>query len=73
MFKLPEPQGVEKELVEKVKEFWDDEEFILGTRLHLKSDEERQWVIDAIEDGELKTSDDIALYSLQIHQDRGKE
>ena len=70
MFKLPEPTGIEKELVDMVTKFWSDPEFILGVRLHLKTDDERKSVIDAIKSGDLKDSDDITLFTLDIHNDR---
>lgn len=70
MFKLPEPTGTEKELVDEVTKFWSDPEFILGVRLHLKTDDERKMVIDAIKSGDLKDSDDIILFTLDIHNDR---
>lgn len=70
MFKLPEPQGIEKKMVEMISEFWDDEEYILGVRIDLKTDQERQWMIEAIEVGEIKSSDDVILYALQIDNER---
>lgn len=70
MVTLPDPVGVEKEMVDKIRQFWDWPDFILGVRVHLKTDEERKWMLDAIEQGEVKDSDDISLYALQIHEDR---
>lgn len=42
------PVGVEKKLAEVLARIWDNHEFILGTRLFLQTDEERQSLIDAV-------------------------
>lgn len=42
------PVGVEKKLAEVLARIWDNHEFILGTRLFLQTDEERQPLIDAV-------------------------
>lgn len=62
--------GVEKKLIKKLREVWDDDDFVFGNRVHLRTDEERQAVIDAIDRGEVIGSDEVSLYALQIHQDR---
>lgn len=62
--------GVEKELIKKLREVWDDDDFVFGNRVHLRTDEERQAVIDAIDSGDVVDSDEVSLYALQIHQDR---
>ena len=62
--------GVEKELIKKLREVWDDDDFVFGNRVHLRTDEERQSVIDAIDSGDVVDSDEVSLYALQIHQDR---
>lgn len=72
MFTLPEPIGVEKELVDMLRQMWDHYDFILGTRLCLKTDEERRWMIEAIKSGEVQTTSDISQYSWQIHEEREK-
>ncbi len=63
-------QGVEMELVKELRRVWDNDDFVLGVRVHLKTDDERQEVIDAIKIKEVEGSDEISLYALQIHQDR---
>lgn len=68
---LPPPKGLEKIMVEKLRKIWDHDEFILGCRILIKTDEERQEIIDAIDDGVIVTSDDMILYALQICKDRG--
>lgn len=72
MFIADEDQavGVEKKLIKKLREVWDDDDFVFGNRVHLRTDEERQAVIDAIDSGDVVGSDEVSLYALQIHQDR---
>lgn len=69
---IPEEEtvGVEKRLVKMLREIWDHDDFVLGVRLHLQTDEERKEVMQAYEDGDLLDSDDVIMFALQIHQDR---
>ena len=48
----------------------DNTNFILGVRACLQTDEERQWVLDAIEDEEVTNPGDILLYAFDIYTDR---
>lgn len=65
-----ELKGIELNLVKELRKIWDNDDFVLGVRIHLKTDDERQEVIDAIKTKEIDGSDEVALYALQIHQDR---
>ncbi|MGP1470052.1 MAG: hypothetical protein ACTTJE_00500 [Schwartzia sp. (in: firmicutes)] len=69
---IPEEEtvGVERRLVKMLREIWDHDDFVLWVRACLKTDEEREWVMQAYDDGELLDSDDVALYALDIHNDR---
>ncbi|WP_314621543.1 hypothetical protein [uncultured Selenomonas sp.] len=62
--------GTERRLVKMLREIWDNDHFVLGVRSCLKTDEEREWVMQAHEDEELRDSDDVSLYALDIHNDR---
>ena len=62
--------GVEKALTVKLREIWDDDDFVLGVRVCLQTDEERQEVLQAVHDGKIADSDEITLYALDIHTDR---
>ena len=64
------PVGVEKRLIEVLTRIWDNTNFILGVRACLQTDEERQWVLDAIEDEEVTNPGDILLYAVDIYTDR---
>ena len=59
--------GVEKKLVEKLREIYDNDHFVIWVRACLKTDEERQVLFQSILSGEIKNSDDISLYALDIH------
>ncbi|EJP32320.1 hypothetical protein HMPREF1147_1324 [Selenomonas sp. FOBRC9] len=69
---IPEEEtvGAERRLVKMLREIWDNDNFVLGVRLRLKTDEEREEVMQAYEDGDLLDSDDVLLFALDIHQDR---
>ena len=62
--------GAERALTIKLREIWDDDDFVLGVRVCLRTDEERQEVLQAIHDGKIADSDEITLYALDIHTDR---
>ena len=68
---LPESQatGVEKELINILRNMWDDYEFINGTRLYLQNDEDRKLMIEAIKKNEVKNPSDVVLYSLQLYEE----
>ncbi|WP_288160268.1 hypothetical protein, partial [Megasphaera massiliensis] len=64
------PIGVEKKLSEVLARIWDNHEFILGTRLFLQTDEERQSLIDAVVAEKIKNPSDILLFAYDIHKER---
>lgn len=68
--RLPQPKGIEKKLVEELRKIWNNDEFVFCNRVSIKTDEERQEIIDAIRNGDIKTSEDMVLYALQIMKDR---
>lgn len=56
-------------LIEKLKLFWEnDEEFIIGVLVDLKSDSERQQLIDYIDNGKDVSYESIILFSLELGQ-----
>lgn len=66
-----EPVGIEKLLVEKIRPFRPHSpHFIIGVRAMLETDEERQELMDAIDNGEINSGDDVILYALAIDEDR---
>lgn len=54
-------------LINKLKLYWEnDEEFIIGVLNDLKTDEERELVIDYIDNGKDVTYENIILLSLEL-------
>lgn len=70
---MPQPTGLEKQMVDMLRAIWDNEEFLFCNRLVIKTDEERKEVIRAIESGKIVTSSDMVLYANQICEDRGDD
>lgn len=58
------PNG--KKLVKLLTNIWNDKEFILGCLVDLKTDEQKQKLIDLIEIDGIDDSDTITLASLDI-------
>ncbi len=54
-----------KKLYDKLIALWDNDDFIGGVLAHLKGDEKKQKMIDALEGG-LKDRSDIVLLSIDI-------
>lgn len=65
-----ELRGVEQELVVKLREMLDDDVFVLTVRACLKTDREREAVLQAILDGDVIDDSDVTLFALDIHNDR---
>lgn len=59
-----------EQLVRKLKGIWNDYDFVVGVMSYLKTDEERQILIDGIDAGLLTTDEEIVLFALDIHQER---
>lgn len=71
--RMPQPKGLEKQMVDKLRTIWNNDEFIFGNRLVIKTDDERREVIEAIESGRITTPSDMVLYANQICEDRGDD
>ena len=71
--RMPQPKGLEKQMVDKLRTLWDNEEFIFCNRLVIKTDEERKEIIKAIDSGRISTPSDMVLYANQICEDRGDD
>ena len=69
---LPAAKGVENIMEKCLRTIWNDDEFVFCTRAMLKTDDERQEIINGIENKELQSSEDVVLYVNQICEDRGK-
>ena len=60
----------EKRLIGMLRDIWDDKEFVLGVVTNLETDEERQAVIDYIQNNEEVTTEELVLLSLDIELNR---
>lgn len=65
-----ETVGTERRLVKMLREIRDNDHFVLWVRACLKTDEEREEVMQAYHDGDLLNGDDVAMFALDIHNDR---
>lgn len=60
----------EKELVKKLRDIWNDKEFVIGVLSHLKDDKERGEIIELIDSNDNAKSEDVVLLSLDIDRSR---
>lgn len=65
-YKLPKPTAIEQEMIESLERISKDEKFLFGIRATLETDELRQEMRDAIEDGDIQTEEDAIYYALQL-------
>lgn len=63
----------EEKLVSLLEKIWDDEEFLFGILHYVQTEEDQLLVIDGIEKGELITSTDVHLYSLELFEKRQEQ
>lgn len=61
----------EETLVKKLLNIWNDPEFAAGIIVHLEIDDERQAMIDYIDDNADITTEELVLLSLHISNERG--
>lgn len=60
------------ELIEKLKQFSTDDDYILGTLADSEFDEDRKLIIDYIDNGEDVSYENVILFSLEVGQRRDK-
>ena len=62
---------IERKMVEVLcAKMSDDEDFLIGVMAFLENDDERQAMIDEINNGSVKTPSDALLFAVQIDKDR---
>ncbi|MBQ3264247.1 MAG: hypothetical protein IJH07_00580 [Ruminococcus sp.] len=66
------PSKVTLELIERLKTFSQDPDYILGTLADSPYDEDRQLIIDYIDHGEDVSYENVLLFSLEVGQKRKK-
>ena len=57
---------LDREVFDRLKEIWDQKDFIVGTMLMLDTEEKLQKMLDYLIKSGTKDSDDIVPYSLKI-------
>lgn len=60
------------ELIEKLKQYSTDDDYILGILADSEFDEDRKLIIDYIDKGEKVDYENIILFSLEVGQKRDK-
>lgn len=65
-----ENKEIKRKLFDKLKEFYNDKDFVGGVISNTKTDEERQVIIDYIDKGENVTTDKITLLGLSLKRKR---
>lgn len=63
-------KGIKFKLFNKLKEFHNDKDFVVGVISNTKHDEDMQSIIDYIDNGEDVTVENIILLSLHLNQNR---
>ena len=66
------PSKVTLELIEELKRFSHDDDYILGTLADSPYDEDRQLIIDYIKKGKDVSYENVILFSLEVGQKRKK-
>lgn len=64
------PSAVTKELIRKLQQFSNEDDYILGTLADSSYDEDRQLIIDYIDHGEDVTYSNVILFSLEAGMKR---
>lgn len=60
------------ELIEKLKQFSTDDDYILGALADSEFDEDRKLIIEYIDNGEDVSYESVILFSLEVGQQREK-
>lgn len=58
------------ELIEKLRQFSTDDDYILGVLADSEFDEDRQLIIDFIDNGQNVNYESVVLFSLEVGQER---
>ena len=61
---------IKRELFDKLKAFYNDKDFAIGIMSNVSHDEDRQRIIEYIDDGEDVTVENIILLSLYLNEER---
>ncbi len=61
---------IKRELFNKLNEFYHDKDFVIGVMSNAKHDEDRETILQFVENGEDVTIESIILLSLHLSNDR---
>lgn len=70
--KIKQRSKITLELIEKLKEYSTDDDYILGTLADSEFDEDRKLIIDFIDKGNDVNYESIILFSLEVGQMRDR-
>ena len=66
MNKMKEAKEIKKKLFNKLKEYYPNKDFVVGVMSNVNNDEDRQTIINFIDDGKSVSVDNIILLSLHL-------
>ena len=70
MNKMEDENEIKRKLFDKLKTFYPDKDFVVGVISNVKHDEDRQAIIDFIDNDEYVSVENIILLSLHLNNKR---
>ena len=64
--------ALDLELVERLKQFSSDNDYIIGVLLDVYNEDDKQALLDYIENGKDVSYENVILYALELGQERDK-
>ena len=70
---MADEKEIKRKLFDKLKAFYPDKDFVVGVISNVKYDDDRQAIIDYMENGEDVSVENIILLSLHLKNERNKK
>lgn len=70
---MADTKTIKRKLFDKLREYHNNKDFVCGVVSSTKNDEDRQTIINYIDDGEDVTIENIILLSLHLKNERNKK
>lgn len=70
---MADEKEIKHKLFDKLKAFYSDKDFVVGVISNVKYDDDRQAIIDYMENGEDVSVENIILLSLHLKNERNKK
>ncbi len=70
---MADEKEIKRKLFDKLKAFYPDKDFVVGVISNVKHDDDRQVIIDYMENGEDVSVETIILLSLHLKNERNKK